>query len=230
MKTSYILIQLFIAFCLTLKFSDLPNHNGHGELNDQNFNEFIDSNKYVLVLFHSLSCGHSIKAMEYYTKLSQKLSESDLRLPLTTLDVDQNQQTAASQGIKAIPTLIIFTKGYPIKFKSTSITPNVVFEWVTNVLANKFSDELKNLDEIEEIEELSVAGILYCPKDDVEQFESFNHVAGNYDEVPFYFTHNKKIAKKLGVEGTHGFILLRKFDDGKKIFSGNERIPIKVIG
>jgi protein disulfide-isomerase A1 len=212
-----------------LEFSDLQTKDGIGQLTDANFKEFIGSHKYVLVLFYSMNCGISTKAVEYYTKIADKLSSENLKMPVTSIDVDQNPATATEQGIKGVPILRLYVKTYPIPFQSSSITPNVVFEWIQTVLANKFSDELKSLDDVKEIEELDLAVIMYLPRGDIDQLEDFNHVAGSHETIPFYYTHNEKHAKHLSVDSSHAFIILRRFDDGNKIFGGDQPIEMTMM-
>lgn len=199
------------------------------DLTDSSFKEVIGSNKYVLVLFYSNDCGHSRKALEYYAKVEEKLASENLKMPVVKIDVDRNQQTASEYGIKAVPSLKLFVKTYPISYQSTTITPNVVYEWIASVLNNKFSDELRTIEDVKEIEELDIAVILYLPKGDVDQLEDFNHVAGSHESIPFYFTHNEKHAKYLKLESTYSFLILRRFDDGNKIFGGETAISMNVM-
>lgn len=223
-------MALFLLAVAPLELEDLPVTQGVGELSDATFKPFIDSHKYVMVLYYSLTCGLSNKALEYYPRVAEKLAQENLKMPVTRLDVDRNQVTASEHGIKGVPMLRLYVKGYPILFQASSqITPNVVFEWVQAVLANKYSDELKSLEDVKEIEELDVAVIMYLPKGDVEQMEDLNHVAGSHEAIPFYFTHNEKHAKYLGVESAYGFVILRRFDDGKKIFGSETPIHMNMM-
>lgn len=199
------------------------------EVGDSDFKETVAAHKYAMVLFYSNDCGHSRKALEYYAKVEEKLASENLKMPVLKIDVDRNPLTASEQGIKAVPSLKLFVKAYPISYQSANITPNAVYEWVAGVLANKFSDELRTLEDVKEIEELDIAVILYLPRGDVEQLEDFNHVAGSHESIPFYYTHNEKHAKHLGLESAYAFLILRRFDDGNKIFGGESPIAMGVM-
>lgn len=223
------IIAFLLAGFLTLDVDDIKQVNGVGELNDNNFQEFITSNKYVLVLFYSSDCQHSKKALEYYAKISEKLNTANLKLPVVTLNADESPRTAGQYAIKAVPVLKFFAKTHPITYSSTSITPNVVFEWIETILKNKFSDEIKSLEDLEEIEDLKIAVLLYLPKNDIDQLENFNFIGATFENIPFYYTFNEKHAKSLQIDTKYGFIILRKFDDGKKIFGGDEGLSLSIM-
>ena len=79
------------------------------EITDNNFNEeVLNSDKPVLVDFWAEWCGPCKMVSPIVEELSD---EYDGKLKVTKLDVDSNPQTAASFGIRGIPTLLVFKDG-----------------------------------------------------------------------------------------------------------------------
>jgi thioredoxin 1 len=80
------------------------------EVNDVNFQaEVIESETPVLVDFWAPWCGPCRMVAPVLEQMAGE--REDLRI--VKLNVDDNQQTAATYGIMAIPTMLLFRNGQP---------------------------------------------------------------------------------------------------------------------
>jgi thioredoxin 1 len=83
------------------------------EVTDANFQaEVIESETPVLVDFWAPWCGPCRVVAPVLEEIAQERAD-DLRI--VKLNVDENQQTAASFQVLSIPTMILFKAGEPVK-------------------------------------------------------------------------------------------------------------------
>ena len=79
------------------------------EITDSNFNEeVLNADLPVLVDFCAEWCGPCKMVSPIVEELSEEYTG---KIKVTKLDVDSNPQTAASFGIRGIPTLLMFKDG-----------------------------------------------------------------------------------------------------------------------
>ncbi len=78
---------------------------------DANFDqEVLKSSKPVLVDFGAPWCG----PCRMIAPILDQIAESDTRMKIATLNVDENPRTSEAFGVMSLPTLILFHGGEPI--------------------------------------------------------------------------------------------------------------------
>jgi len=78
------------------------------EINDNNFEEIIDTEKPVLVDFWAEWCGPCKMIGPIVEELA---NEYDGKAVIGKVDVDANPNVSAKFGIRSIPTLLVFKNG-----------------------------------------------------------------------------------------------------------------------
>lgn len=79
---------------------------------DANFDQVLQGDKPVLVDFWATWCGPCKMMAPVLEELS---NETQDKLVVAKLDVDENPTTASKYGIMSIPTMIVFRNGQPVK-------------------------------------------------------------------------------------------------------------------
>ncbi|MDB5085335.1 MAG: thioredoxin [Bacilli bacterium] len=81
-------------------------------LSDSNFDEHVKSDQPVLVDFWATWCG---PCRMLAPVIEEVASETQGKLVVGKLDVDENQATAQKFGVMSIPTLLVFKNGEVVK-------------------------------------------------------------------------------------------------------------------
>ena len=82
------------------------------ELNEENFNEFIQQNSVVVVDFWAPWCMPCLMLAPTLESLAEEYKG---KVAFAKLNVDENPIIASEFGITAIPTLIIFKNAQPVE-------------------------------------------------------------------------------------------------------------------
>lgn len=88
-------------------------------MNTETFASFLHDHPRVLVKFSAKWCG-PCKAME--PGLRQLESEANFP-PVLRIDVEEDAELAGHYGIRAMPTLMVFEHGRPVKTQVGALSP-----------------------------------------------------------------------------------------------------------
>jgi thioredoxin-like negative regulator of GroEL len=78
---------------------------------NKNINEYLITNRLVLVDFFSEQCSLSMMCMPILDRIALDMKES---LMVGTIDIDDPCNLAADLGVRTTPSLILFKNGAPV--------------------------------------------------------------------------------------------------------------------
>ena len=102
------------------------------ELNDANFDQFINSDKPVLVDFWAEWCGPCKMIGPVVEELA---GEYDGKAVIGKLNVDENPGVTARFGIRSIPTLLVFKSGQIVDKQVGAVPKSVLAQKLTAQIA-----------------------------------------------------------------------------------------------
>ena len=105
------------------------------ELNDKNFDQFINSNRLVLIKFGNEFCHSCHKMDESLIKLEDKIINN--AISFGTVDYDGNPKLLKRFDTEAIPLLVLFKHGKEITREEGAKSPNQIKEFVMSAIRNK---------------------------------------------------------------------------------------------
>ena len=81
------------------------------EISTELLKEKIENGDKVIVDFYTFWCSPCKAMKPIFDKVSQQLRESNSPVQLFTMNVENNQEFAQQMGIRAVPTIMSFSKG-----------------------------------------------------------------------------------------------------------------------
>ena len=99
------------------------------ELNDGNFEDFIKTNKYVLVDFYATWCNHCMEFLPVYDSIAAKAKETKLPFVFAKIDANTNFHTRGKHELTQYPTIRAFIDGVPVNYRD-DITPQDILEFI----------------------------------------------------------------------------------------------------
>lgn len=163
-------------------------------LTDNNFDDFIKENDYVLVKFYAPWCGHCKKMAPEFESAADELSLTQFRF--ANVDATEQKEVASKVGLEGYPTLKFYIKGQEKEYTGER-TKDKIVEWVQSRV-EKYEEEINSRKEGEPETDENV--VILTEK----SFENYIK-ANSYVFVKFYAPwcgHCKKMAPALAKVAT----------------------------
>merc|ERR1712027_68093 len=193
--------------------AEIKKEEGVLVLTNDNFQEAVDGNEFILVEFYAPWCGHCKALAPEYAKAAGILAEKDSPIKLAKLDATEEGATAEKFEVRGYPTLKFFKNGKPMEYGGGR-TADTIVSW----LEKKTGPPAKTLASLDDAkaytEGKSVAIIGFFKDETTDAAKAFLAAAGMMDDFEFGITGDDAVFKEYGVSA-EGVVIVKTFDEGK---------------
>merc|ERR1712020_101009 len=205
---------LLLAMFGTLALAEIKKEEGVLVLTNDNFQEAVDGNEFVLVEFYAPWCGHCKALAPKYAKAAGVLAEKDSPIKLAKVDATEESKLAEKFEVRGYPTLKFFRNGKPTEYNGGR-TADTIVTWVEK----KTGPPAVALDSVDAaktfIEDNDIAIVGFFADLESDAAKAFKEVAGSNDDYKFGIAAaGSDIATENKVEGD-AIVLFKKFDEGR---------------
>merc|ERR1712193_264141 len=208
---------LLLAMFGTLALAEIKKEEGVLVLTNDNFQEAVDGNEFILVEFYAPWCGHCKALAPEYAKAAGILAEKDSPIKLGKLDATEESKTAEKFEVRGYPTLKFFKKGKPVEYGGGR-TAETIVSWVEKKTGPP-AKALAGADDAKAFVEGKNVAVIGCFSDETtDGAKAFLGAASSMDDIPFGITGDEAVCSEHGVSG-EGLVVVKTFDDGKAILT-----------
>merc|ERR1712241_771781 len=229
---------LLLAMFGTLALAEIKKEEGVLVLTNDNFQEAVDGNEFVLVEFYAPWCGHCKALAPEYAKAAGILAEKDSPIKLAKVDATEEGKLAEKFEVRGYPTLKFFKNGKPMEYGGGR-TADTIVNWVEKKTGPP-AKALAGAEEAKAFIEGKTVAVIGCFKDEAtDGAKAFLGAASSMDDLPFGITGDEAVCSEYGVTG-EGVVMVKTFDDGKATltedlteeniakFVGSESLPLVI--
>merc|ERR1711872_183315 len=198
--------------------AEITKEEGVLVLTNDNFQEAVDGNEFILVEFYAPWCGHCKALAPEYAKAAGILAERDSPIKLAKVDATEESATAEKFGVRGYPTLKFFKNGKPMEYTGGR-TVDTILSWI----AKKTGPPAVSLDTEEAADKFIKANEVvilgFFQSADSESAKEFVQAAESMEDKVFGIITDPTLYDKF--EATDNMVvLLKKFDEGKNVLGG----------
>merc|ERR1712079_431822 len=218
--------------------AEIKKEEGVLVLTNDNFQEAVDGNEFILVEFYAPWCGHCKALAPEYAKAAGILAEKDSPIKLGKVDATEESKLAEKFEVRGYPTLKFFKKGKPVEYGGGR-TAETIVSWVEKKTGPP-AKALAGADDAKAFVEGKNVAVIGCFSDETtDGAKAFLGAASSMDDIPFGITGDEAVCSEYGVTG-EGVVIVKTFDDGKATltedlteeniakFVGSESLPLVI--
>jgi len=205
----YLAIILIIALFGCAQSTEIPEEEGVLVLGEDNFDQAIKDNEFILVEFYAPWCGHCKKLAPEYAKAAQALKAD--KIALGKVDATVHKELGTRFGVSGYPTLKLFTNGQPSEYQGGR-TESEIISWMRKK-SGPVTKQLHSVEEVETFHKNAEVALVYFGED-AAQIDAFTKVARENDEVVFATVSGADVATHYKVQAGN-VVLFKKFDEGR---------------
>merc|ERR1712066_178921 len=207
-------IFLIASVILAAAQAEVKKEEGVLVLTNDNFQEVIDGNEFVLVEFYAPWCGHCKALAPEYAKAAGALAEKDSPIKLGKVDATEESKLAEKFDVRGYPTLKFFRNGKPMEYNGGR-TADTIITWVEK----KTGPPAVTLDSVDAAktfaEDNNIAVVGFFADLESDAAKAFKEVAGSNDDYKFGIaTTGSDVATENKVDA-ESIVLFKKFDEGR---------------
>merc|ERR1711872_511249 len=197
--------------------AEITKEEGVLVLTNDNFQEAVDGNEFILVEFYAPWCGHCKALAPEYAKAAGILAEKESKIVLAKVDATEEGAVAEKFEVRGYPTLKFFRNGKATEYGGGR-TADTIVSW----LEKKTGPPALAVASVEEAtafvagKDVAVIGVFADQTTDAAK--AFLAAAANIDDIPFAITSSAEVAAEHKIVG-EAVLLLKTFDDGRAVLS-----------
>merc|ERR1712038_1997660 len=210
-------VLLLASFILAAAHAEINKDEGVLVLTNDNFEEAIEANEFVLVEFYAPWCGHCKALAPEYAKAAGILAEKDSPIKLGKVDATEESKLAEKFEVRGYPTLKFFKNGKPLEYGGGR-TAETIISWVEKKTGPP-AKALAGAEDAKAFVEGKDVAVVGCFSDETtDGAKAFLGAASSMDDIPFGITGDEAVCSEHGVSG-EGLVVVKTFDDGKAILT-----------
>jgi len=212
------MLLLLFSLLIGVSVAEITSEEGVLVLTEDNFQEAIDGNEFLLVEFYAPWCGHCKTLAPEYAKAASILANNESPVKLAKVDATVEKTLGEKFEVRGFPTLKFFKKG-----KATEYTGGRTSDTIVAWVEKKSGPPAKTLESVEDakafIESNDIAVIGFFKDVKSVDAKAFIDAAGSIDDYPFGFSSEAAVMEEYKVDTT-GIVLFKNFDEGRNDFTG----------